>query len=49
MEEEGGWDKMEDEGGWDKMEDEGGWDKMEECLGVNGRKMFVRVDCKLEE
>ena len=26
-----------------------GWDKMEECLGVNGRQMFVRVDCNFEE
>ena len=27
-----------------------GWDKMEECLGVNGRQLFVRVDCHtLEE
>ena len=23
--------------------------KMEECLGVNGRQLFVRVDCNLEE
>ena len=22
---------------------------MEECLGVNGRQLFVRVDCNLEE
>ena len=21
-----------------------GWDKVEECLGVNGRHLFVRVD-----
>ena len=22
---------------------------MEECLGVNGRRLFVRVDCSSEE
>ena len=26
-----------------------GWDQMEECLGVNGRRLFVPVDCSLEE
>ena len=26
-----------------------GLDKMEECLGVNGRQLFARVDCNLEE
>jgi len=26
-----------------------GWNKMEECLGVNGRQLFVPVDCNLEE
>ena len=25
------------------------WWKMEECLAVNGRQLFVRVDCNLEE
>ena len=26
-----------------------GWDKTEECLGVNGRQLFARVDCDLKE
>ena len=32
-----------------RMQGRRGWDKMEECLGVNGRRLFVRVDCNLEE
>ena len=26
-----------------------GGDNMEECLGLNGKQLFVRVDCNLEE